>query len=264
MQLQSVIRTAGSIAALILAFTPALAANTAAHRAAQVPSTAQHASVVHTKTHGSTAHTARHGSAHLAVAPEIYYGHTRQSGLMRAPSISPAITSDGASDYLSCSQGVCRWPSGHLINVYVAPGRPTFPNMVQNCFREWTNATRGRVHFRLVSSPAQADYVITWTRRQKEVSEGTEAGLTTTDTFIDETGREYIDRAHTSVLTRYDGRPLSDCDIAETCLHEIGHGLGIEGHSANPRDIMYYAVSDKQTGHLTARDANTIARLYCN
>lgn len=199
---------------------------------------------------------------HVDSAPVIYYGHTRRSGLLRPPVIRSNANTSSCGDYLSCAGGVCRWPSGHTIRVYVAPGRATFPAMVQKCFSEWATASSGRIHFQMVASPSQADYVLSWSARQKEVREGTEAGLTTTDTYIKDDGREYIEHAHTSVLTRFDGHPLTDCEIAETCLHEIGHGLGIEGHSANPCDIMYYAVSQRQCGHLTPRDANTIARLY--
>jgi predicted Zn-dependent protease len=143
--------------------------------------------------------------------------------------------------------------------VYV-PGGATYKNMVANAFNKWSSASGGKINWTMTNSPSGADYTFSWTNSQREVAAGTEAGLTTTDTVSNGYG-ETIERAHTSVLTRYNGRPLSNAAIAETVLHEIGHGLGLEGHSSNPRDIMYYAATSGQGG-LTARDMNTISKLY--
>jgi hypothetical protein len=206
--------------------------------------------------HARPAHRTAHAH-HVAKSGR----HSRHAGLLRTPYSNAVYYTGGAGDYLSQTEGESRWPDGHSISVYVASGRSSFPGIVARCFSEWSRASGGRIHFYLTSSPS-ADYTISWSGHQREVSEGTEAGLTTTDTYVDDDGREYIEHAQTRILTRYDGRMLSDKEIADTCLHEIGHGLGIEGHSSNCADIMYYAVSSRQTGHLTARDANTIARLY--
>jgi predicted Zn-dependent protease len=168
----------------------------------------------------------------------------------------------GGGDYLSQVGGDTRWPGGKTIRVYVAPtGRAQYKNMVAGALNQWSNAAGHAFTWELVGSPGSADYTISWTGTQREVSTGTEAGLTTTDTAENGYGGETIEHAHTRILTRYEGHQLSDRDVAETILHEIGHGLGLEGHSSNPRDIMYYAAVQGQGG-LTARDMNTIAKLY--
>ena len=63
-------------------------------------------------------------------------------------------------------------------------------------------------------------------------------------------------------VSRTTGQPLKDDEIKEVCLHEIGHVLGLGGHSNNSADIMYFSVSARQLPGLTWRDKATIARLY--
>jgi len=49
----------------------------------------------------------------------------------------------------------------------------------------------------------------------------------------------------------------------DICLHEVGHTLGLNGHSANPKDVMFYSMnSDNPITALSARDKSTMARLY--
>lgn len=168
----------------------------------------------------------------------------------------------GSGDYLHQVGGNARWAPGKTIRVYVQPGKASYKNIVAGAMNKWSRATSGAFNWTLTGSPASADYTIGWHASQRQVSSGTEAGLTTTNTMVDPySGAETIDSAHTRVLTRYNGRALSDAEVAETTLHEIGHALGLEGHSSNPRDIMYYAATRGQGG-LTARDMNTISRLY--
>lgn len=91
---------------------------------------------------------------------------------------------------------------------------------------------------------------------------GHEAGLTNTTTSIDDNGNEYIERADINISTRTGGRAISKDEIKKTALHEIGHALGMNGHSSNSADIMYAAISPKQTSYLNGRDRATINRLY--
>lgn len=224
-------------------------------------SKASHKRVVHHKAvHKSTAGvvtwyanevTHRAHQRHGTYAP-VSYVHNFYGG-----------NNGSAGDYLSQMGGESRWPQGKNIRVYVAPGRATFPGIISNCMNQWASASGHHFSWSLTGDPSSADYTIGWTSHQTEVSSGTEAGLTTTDTSVDpDTGMEYIEHAKTHILTRYEGKTLSDAELEKTALHEVGHALGLEGHSSNPTDIMYYAVSRRQSGTLTGRDRNTMARLY--
>ena len=51
-------------------------------------------------------------------------------------------------------------------------------------------------------------------------------------------------------------------DVYATVLHEMGHALGIGGHSPDQGDIMYSRISQTATSGLSERDRATLAALY--
>jgi hypothetical protein len=57
------------------------------------------------------------------------------------------------------------------------------------------------------------------------------------------------------------GRPAEVADVHRMVLHEVGHALGLGGHSPDPSDVMYESVAGTATG-LSARDRATLAALY--
>ena len=54
--------------------------------------------------------------------------------------------------------------------------------------------------------------------------------------------------------------PASDLEAA--AAHEFGHALGIEGHSKDPADLMYFQHTVGQPWTITARDLNTMKMAY--
>lgn len=65
------------------------------------------------------------------------------------------------------------------------------------------------------------------------------------------------------------GNYFSDREIFNTILHEMGHALGIMGHSYNPNDTMYASVKESyvhsymgEFQYLTVADKNTMLLLY--
>lgn len=57
---------------------------------------------------------------------------------------------------------------------------------------------------------------------------------------------------------RVAGRVFSQDDMQKIVTHELGHALGIAGHSPDRRDIMYAAVNPENSTALTARDRETL------
>ncbi len=51
-------------------------------------------------------------------------------------------------------------------------------------------------------------------------------------------------------------------DVYATVLHEVGHALGLAGHSPDPHDVMYEAISRRPDVALSARDRATLKALY--
>jgi tetratricopeptide (TPR) repeat protein len=58
------------------------------------------------------------------------------------------------------------------------------------------------------------------------------------------------------------GEALELGELQTTAIHELGHALGLQGHSPYPDDIMYYCLNPAQTGQLTTRDKRTLHLLY--
>lgn len=55
---------------------------------------------------------------------------------------------------------------------------------------------------------------------------------------------------------------LSSNDAQVTMAHEIGHSLGIQGHSPNPDDLLYSTFNMGRDYRPTVRDLNTVMSAY--
>ena len=187
------------------------------------------------------------------------------SGLM-APnaSRSDAYISDISGD------GLYRWtPDRFPLKVYMKPGsglpgyRDYYPDVLRKCFDDWTQRSNGKLSWKEVSSPKNADITVGWSDQAVEAANGTEAGKTKTFAkYNTQTNWGTIDRAEMRLLTKLPEREFADSEIRKAWLHEVGHAFGIAGHSSDPNDIMYFAVSKRNPGELSNRDIATMSYLY--
>lgn len=183
---------------------------------------------------------------------------------------------DQGPDYLNrLSAKVVHWTHPEQgIKVFIANGasipnwKPEDQGLVQAAYSEWQQAMEGRVHFEWVSEPDEADTIVSWMERPKAVS-STEAeakpqelrnGECQTQTADDKLIQDNIVVA----LNTTEGSPASANSIYNTLLHEIGHSLGMGGHSSNPADILFPSnrYDDGGRKHLTQRDIQTVRMLY--
>lgn len=198
-------------------------------------------------------------------------GASRYSGF---PSFRGTQQSSGGNDYLAdiSREGVYHWlPQRLPLRVFIASGygvpgyHSSYPQLVVQAFDEWVAASANKLSWVQVNNPAQADVTVGFTANLKVHGDGAEAGRTESLTRVNRaTGRGVLEKAKVSILTRLGNRDLSAIEVRRIALHEVGHAFGLQGHSPNPTDIMYYATTNRQPTYLTARDKNTIQRLYAS
>ncbi len=135
---------------------------------------------------------------------------------------------------------------------------------VKEAFQNWQNASNGEISFRDTPGNTNANIAVTFTNSLKgntPILDKKQSGssipsinnnmLAKVDIYIkptDETGLN-IDRA----------------EVFNIAQHEIGHALGLWGHSADAGDVMSYE-GDYSGNHtpkmITARDINTLKAVY--
>ena len=173
------------------------------------------------------------------------------------------------NDYFpyATEEGRRRWsPQHNVLKVYVGNGadvkgfKKEYPGLLKDAFKQWSDASKGTVAFEFVNKPDKADIECAWGADPTQTAapaEGGEARLVFANGLIE--------HARITVLTcdPSPDSPLSANQVKAACLHEIGHALGLSGHSPNARDIMYCSMplADVKIS-VSDRDAQTLKRLY--
>jgi predicted Zn-dependent protease len=183
----------------------------------------------------------------------------------------PITGSTSTSDYVDsvAPKGVYCWPLKRMpIRVCIQPGsavdgyRDTFRQIALHSLREWIEAANHHLTWRLVQDPKEADITVSWTSSKDDFPHGTEQGITK----IVFTHSHAITHADIKICTvpvyGESHEILSDQAMELTCLHEIGHALGINGHSPSNSDVMFFCERAFPVTRLSQRDRSTIARLY--
>jgi len=165
------------------------------------------------------------------------------------------------------SDGKRQWPLLHMpLRVYIFPGeelvnyRPEFDRILRQSFIEWQKASYGRIQFVFVKSPAHADITCAWVDDPKKLQSTAEGGEAEVRTILNSILKVKILLLLNDPTSTF---PLTDNLIRTLCLHEIGHAIGLIGHSAKASDVMYCTgqIVDKEK-HLSKRDVNTLHALY--
>lgn len=172
-------------------------------------------------------------------------------------------------------KAVIRWTPGRFpLSVYVKSGRgvkgykPIFNRMVIDCFNAWAKASQKRLSFRPVGSEKGANIVVKWTAKPHELKglSGREQGITYFKYRKARKGNYTIDSAIITILTVRRSNTsiaLGSTLMKSVILHELGHSLGIAGHSPSRSDIMFPALNPfTPIIQLSPRDKATIVRLY--
>lgn len=172
-------------------------------------------------------------------------------------------------DYLSIvtQKGVIRWPAKRMpLRVFIEKGelipgfRPEFGTILKDAFLEWAEASGGPVRFVFVDVPVTADIVCRWSANTVKFKNSAESAET--KLYSDRAG---VAKGEIEILTMATSAslPLTNNRMRGTCLHEVGHALGLAGHTRNPEDIMFFSSSPSDSWKdLSPRDKKTLIRLY--
>jgi tetratricopeptide (TPR) repeat protein len=140
--------------------------------------------------------------------------------------------------------------------------QPAFASSVRKALDVWTTALDHQLGYQLTTLPEEADIRVFWTNRlDTRGSHGDGTTAYTAGIMLPKIRDNQIDYMTVQIAT-FDiaGHPQTPENIYAVAIHEIGHSLGLMGHSDNPADIMYG--QNKHVLKLSKRDINTFRRLY--
>ncbi len=142
-----------------------------------------------------------------------------------------------------------------------------FIDAVDSSFREWTNASGGLFTFKKVMNPSDADIIVTFNDRDDSEACETTSCEYSVGTTVPDIRNGQLKKMDITINTKNNLKKFfSRAEVETVITHEVGHALGIWGHSDYPGDIMYYSTADnfgfKSSKQISNRDINTMRFLY--
>jgi tetratricopeptide (TPR) repeat protein len=182
-------------------------------------------------------------------------------------------TGNGSPDYMSAATHATHgqpllWPSRtRPIKVFIreqtAEQLKALP-IIRQSLDTWQQATNGRLQFKLVDSSKEAN-ILMLLKDGPILDPNTDIGHTEYAMPEQQLSQHRMDFVTITLNTgTAENRKVLPADslnaqINRMALHEIGHAIGIWGHSPDPGDIMFTHPIAPQ---LSSRDINTIRKLY--
>ncbi len=178
-------------------------------------------------------------------------------------------SSAGKEDYFeeSTAVHVARWDQRKMpLHVLIKSGigkvgyTELCPSSIEQAMEQWSAASNGKISFTLVNGEADADIICEWTDNPKDLSTPMEGG----ECRVSYESDGAIFRSEIIILTKSPKEHLTSQSesLLIVCLHELGHGLGLSGHSSQLGDSMFAFASPMKKQVLSERDKKTIQKLY--
>ena len=154
---------------------------------------------------------------------------------------------------------VLRWnDETKVITIYISPGshikgwNPEYADNFKKACLIWQGVLNNKIQFQFVENKSDAvDTIVTWYADQSAKPAVTESTYLKDTMVKADIAFHLIDNSNQFYVPR---------TIYKLSLHELGHLLGISGHSRNPGDIMFpattYAIKP------SSRDISTLLELY--
>ncbi len=145
-----------------------------------------------------------------------------------------------------------------------------YTDEIMHALNQWRSST-GFVKFKTVDKPKDADIIIKIMPTPKDVCTEQACRYVVGYTLPDFSGKKLKKMEIILYSKDANGNFFSDKEIYNTVLHEMGHALGIMGHSYSSEDLMYidssgnnnfYTPYRSSFQYLSSNDINTIRLLY--
>lgn len=141
---------------------------------------------------------------------------------------------------------------------------------IVRAFGQWQAAT-GFITFAMTNSVEMADILVRIAPPPDDMCSGQNCRYVVGFTTPDYKGADLYNMTITLYTHDPFGNFFSDKELYNTILHEIGHALGIMGHSYSAEDLMYMTADDDNNfyapyrssfQYLSSKDVNTVRLLY--
>lgn len=160
-----------------------------------------------------------------------------------------------------------KWPASAMpLKVFIPQSstaggfKPQYARLLQQAFQDWSTASGGSLQFVFVDRSDSATITCDFTDNPERLISLGEGG----HAQVKFQGKDIIS-GEVMILTKpaFKDVPLTDVMIQKTTLHEVGHALGMIGHSTGRGDIMFYSIDvSDQPGVISPRDIATVRALY--
>ena len=207
------------------------------------------------------------------------YPHGQQAGLLRgmmdalqteANRMKGVESSAGKENYLSeaLALGPARWRQDQMpLKIVISDGsaskgfKPAYTETLKEAFKAWADASEGKISLEFLDKADNPAILCTWVDDPKEVVNPAEGGQALV--APDEDGN--MSPVKLKLLTQNPNfkRDIDEAAMKNLCMHEVGHALGILGHSSSPDDVMFTTLNaSSPLLALSERDKKTIVALY--
>ena len=183
---------------------------------------------------------------------------------------------DNYIEQVAINNGIMRWDTETFpIKIIILdnsnkPSPQYYRTQILKAFSQW-NVSAGFLKFAVVNREKDANITIKIESIPENTCEGNICKYVAGFTLPEYNGKILKKMSITLYSTDPFGNFFSDKEIYNTILHEIGHALGIMGHSYNSEDLMYmeqnnnsniYSQHKSSFQYLSSKDINTIKLLY--
>ncbi len=163
-----------------------------------------------------------------------------------------------------------RWnPDSFPLKVYIETPEEvpaSHINEIKNAFEKWEEVTNGFVSFRMVNSADSADIVCSYPENFYRTCD-TDTSSVTSKQYFTYDNNDHIKKSHIDLTYKDCNNEIYAEDLVYAfALREIGHTLGLRGHSGVFQNkILYYPSANKNESvrpEINTMDINTLKLVY--